>query len=143
MSPAQWAGSTTAGSGLAGGVNGVAADGAKSLSSYGRTRSVRTCGAVAAQCFTTGVLRVTSDVEIPAYQWPDRWEGWLRGVAEARPEAIDSPWCGLIQPFLRLDGSLPEGQLDYPCIRSVDEARRGTEAQLAALAAGDATRRTP
>ena len=139
LAPPLWAGSTETGSGLAGGAEGAAARAATALSSYGNARSVATCGYVATQCLMSGALHVTENGRLQPYLWVEAWQQWVADLANREDAAASvSPWCGLVRSYLKADGTLPEGQLDYPCARGVDETRRGVEATLRALAQGTA-----
>ena len=134
-----WAGDSVEASRLAGGVEGDAAKAARSLSSYGRARSSRTCGDVAAQCFATGLLTVTDPagaIHYKPYQWTRAWRSWFQGIAGSRRHKVEapSPWCTLLTPYLQVDGALPEGQLDYPCAKGVDDTRRAAADLIAQLA---------
>lgn len=131
-----WAG--TLEGGIAGTDEGLAARSARNLGSYGRSRSRQSCGSVAAQCLTGGLLRVTGGASSERQGWNRAWSAWLGTVLQERPEKLASrmPWCGLVQPFLPRGGRLPEGQLDYPCTLGVEETRRGLEESLVLLRAG-------
>jgi hypothetical protein len=138
MAPPIWAGQVRGDAGILGTPDGAASRAAGNLSSYGRARSVSTCGHVATQCFMTGLLKVTGN-HSEAYLWMDKWNDWLVDVSEGisgTPGEEDSAWCELIQPYVTLDGSLPEGQLDYPCAKGVDDTLRAFEDSLRDLASG-------
>ena len=149
--PVSWAGETSSGSRIAGSVEGGAALSAVNLSTYGRSRSLATCANVATQCLVSTFLDVTDPARrvepkdratrgcpagtqdpnpltrrIEAYQWPAVWEAAVAeipSVPRQGPGARLSPWCEQIAPYLVPSGTLPEGQLDYPCARGVEEAR--------------------
>ena len=127
-----WAGETSTSSGLAGGQEALAFRSATSLESYGRARSRSSCGHVASTCMVGGMLGVIGKAGIGAPQWPGEVNRWLDGVAHRRADdqTKPEPWCSLVQPFLPRQGALPEGELDYPCAKGVDDARVAVEAAL-------------
>lgn len=127
-----WAGETGAGSRIAGGTQGLAAQGAMGLSRYGRSRSVSSCGFVATQCFVEELLDVTGDARVEVHQWREAWRRRVSDLASASTH--DSPWCDQIRDYLSPTGDLPEGELDYPCARGVEDARAAVEARIVALA---------
>ena len=97
MAPPIWAGQVQGDAGILGTSDGMAAVAAGNLSSYARARSVSTCGHVAAQCFMTGLLKVTGTYSEP-YLWMDKWNDWLLDVSEGmsgeKGEEM-SPWCDM------------------------------------------------
>ncbi len=128
---AAWAGERGEGSRVAGGSAGLAAESARSLERYGGARGLAACQAVAAECLVEEMLRVTGDASLERHQWRERWRARVEALA-AGGEA--SPWCEAVRPYLHPNGDLPEGELDYPCTKGVDEARRAVEARVVALA---------
>lgn len=141
LAPFGWAGETEVGSGIAGGEEGHAARSAQNLDSYGRSRSRTSCGYVASQCFVTGLLGVMGKPGAEPYQWRAGWSTWYGELVRARPQDLESssPWCGLVHPFLPRSGALPEGQLEYPCAKGVDDTRMAVEQVLAGLTHAAAT----
>ncbi|MFH1466855.1 MAG: hypothetical protein ABIO70_20900 [Pseudomonadota bacterium] len=133
--PAQWAGETAPGSGIAGGTDGLAAVGAGNLSSYGRQRSKASCGHVALQCFGGQLFEVLSR-EYQYYEWREEWIRRLSDLAATPPRDVEgySPWCQLVHPYMSMGGQLPEGQLDLPCAIGVDETLRTLDASIQQLA---------
>ena len=86
----------------------------------------------------TGLLKTTGSGK-EAYLWMDIWKTWLKNVSQGRDGTQndeESAWCDMIQPYVTLDGSLPEGQLDYPCAKGVDDTLRAFEDSLRELASG-------
>lgn len=144
LSPQAWAGETTVGSGVAGGREGAAADAADGLSSYGRAHSVATCGYVATQCFATGLLGIVGDSRLEPFVWEREWSGWVDRMGRDAPRGTGSekesfsPWCDLVRPYISPDGALPEGKLEYPCAKGVDDTRIAYERALVQIAAGSA-----
>jgi hypothetical protein len=138
LTGATWAGELS-GRPLAGSLDGQAVLSAQALGTYGGTRSLRSCSAVATQCFTATMLEVIQDPDLRRQQWLDAWqERVVRPGAEqgesCAAERTESPWCELVRPYLSVDGILPEGQFDYPCAKGVEDARMATEEALRALA---------
>lgn len=135
LGPFAWAGETEVGSGIAGGPEGAAFRSAENLDSYGRSRSRTSCGFVASQCFVTGLMGVLGKPGAEPYQWRSGWGAWYADLVRARPQDLEtsSPWCGLVHPFLPRSGALPEGQLEYPCAKGVDDTRVAVEQVLQAL----------
>ena len=135
--PVEWAGQSGPGLVLGGDRDAaLAVVGARALSSYGRARSTHTCGHVATQCFVTGLLAVAGGSgEVSG--WRSRWASWVGRMAGGQAGRMEetNPWCRLVQPYLRADGSLPEGQLDFPCARGVADTRTAVEAALFGLGA--------
>lgn len=137
-----WAGETTDGSRLAGGIRGAAASAAVSLSTYGGSRSQETCANVAAQCFVSLLLEnVRSDPPPARYLWPVEWARSVAAVSSrtggrgGEPRAALTPWCEIVAPYLVPNGTLPEGQLDFPCAKGVDEQRARIAATIKGIAA--------
>jgi len=142
VSAFDWAGEADLGEGVAGGRTGLAAKAAHNLGSYGRARSVETCGYAATQCLTAGLLEVTGDRTGDRQDWSRLWSGWMTRLVRARPRELEQtdPWCALIHPYLPRAGRLPEGQLDFPCAKGVDDVRQAVEDSLNELAVGAADR---
>lgn len=111
--------------GVGGDTQGLAVQAAENLGSYGQSRSRTTCGYVATQCFASAMLGVLKDNRPGPYR-VDAWRNWLQRAVDAPPRTL-SPWCRLIQPYMSRDGTLPEGQLDYPCAMGIDETRAAFE----------------
>ncbi len=138
-----WAGETTDGSRLAGGIRGTAASAAVNLSTYGGSRSQETCADVAAQCFVSLFLDDVKQETPPArYLWPEEWARSVAAVSSrtgggggGAARATLTPWCEIVAPYLVPSGALPEGQLDYPCAKGVDEQRARIAAVVKAAAA--------
>ena len=135
-SPPLWAGERGAGSGIAGGDRGAAVRAAQALGTYGRNRSTTTCGQVAAACFAGELLSVLDEHRGERHLWRTHWQRRVADVARVPPQEVRSPWCRLVRPYLHEDGSLPEGEFDFPCALGVENARQQLEDQLAVLAAG-------
>lgn len=131
-----WAGEFGAGSGIAGGPDGGAYLAAEALGTYGRNRSTSTCAQVAAQCFAGELLTVLADGRTETHEWRAAWRRKVAEIPRVRPGEVRSPWCRLIRPYLQEDGSLPEGEFDFPCALGVDRARQQLENQIAQLATG-------
>ena len=123
IAPPVWAGSTSPTYKIAGGTKGPAGEAASSLSRYGRTRSRSTCGYASAQCIAGLMVEVMGEPDNQPSQWKSRLERSVIDVAQMRMRDIEEqkPWCRLVQPYLGLNGELPEGQLDFPCAKGVDE----------------------
>ncbi len=135
LAPPLWAGELASGSGIAGGEGGAAVRAAEALGAYGRNRSSSTCGYVAVQCFSGELMSVLSDSDYEVYQWRDEWRRRVRDLPSRRQDEI-SPWCRLVRPYIREDGTLPEGEFDYPCALGVDQARGRIENSIQSLAQG-------
>jgi len=137
--PFDWAGEYEPTRSIAGGPKGLATRAAESLRSYGRARSVESCGHVASVCFGSGLLSVIGDASHERQDWSGEWTEWLSDLTRARPRDLNktAPWCALIHPYLPRAGRLPEGQLDFPCAKGVDDARAQVELTLSALATGE------
>jgi hypothetical protein len=125
-SPKTWAGETAPASRIAGGSpgNGLAATAASNLSTYGRSRSLNTCGHAAVQCFTALMLESMGTEGTERYEWRDIFSDKMRELASEDKEDVAprfGPWCEVIYPYLSTDG-LPEGKIDYPCAKGVQEA---------------------
>ncbi len=132
-----WAGQSVPGSKIAGGVTGAAAQSAAALVEYGRNRSSATCGRVAVQCFVRKMLDVTGDPSLGPQLWPETWKRRVDDLSRASSDDLaDEPWCRVIRPFLPVDGRLPEGELDYPCVVGVTEARERVARAVNRFAAG-------
>jgi len=130
-----WAGELSSGSGVAGGESGAAVRAALALGTFGHNRSSSTCGYVAVQCFAGELLDVLSDRRLESHQWAEQWRRRVRGLPSQRAAEI-SPWCRLVQPYIREDGTLPEGEFDFPCALGVEESRQRTEGMIRTIAAG-------
>ena len=125
-SPKSWAGETAPASRIAGGSpgNGLAATAASNLSTYGRSRSLNTCGHAAVQCFTALMLESMGTEGTERYEWRDIFADKMRELASEDKEDVAprfGPWCEVIYPYLSTDG-LPEGKIDYPCAKGVQDA---------------------
>ncbi len=125
-SPKAWAGETAPASRIAGGSygNGLAVTAASNLSTYGRSRSVNTCGHAAIQCFTALMLESMGSEGTERYEWRDIFADKMRELSSEDKEDVAprfGPWCEVIYPYLSTDG-LPEGKIDYPCAKGVQEA---------------------
>jgi hypothetical protein len=141
--PRVWAGEILSGSRIAGGVAaerersdaaGAAATSADRLSRVGRARSLSTCGYVATQCFGELMMSVTGDRSLEPYQWLRTWNRKIDWLTGAKSRELDGlPWCQLVQPYLRDDLELPEGELDYPCAKGVLDTKQAMESALADL----------
>ncbi|MCB9670654.1 MAG: hypothetical protein H6736_18385 [Alphaproteobacteria bacterium] len=131
-----WAGESGAGSGIAGGPQGAAVLAAEALGTYGRNRSTSTCSQVASQCFAGELLTVLAEHRTESHRWRDLWRRRVADIPRVKPGEVHSPWCRLVRPYLQEDGTLPEGEFDFPCALGVDQARKQVEGQIAALAAG-------
>lgn len=147
VSPQEWAGSVqktgpdgTVDARVTGSLSGIAALAAQDLSGYGRSSSMAACGSIATQCFTPMLLEdLRAGRPVPSY-WvgaaKDRWPAPQRRDIYISPEKGDrfpippNPWCEIILPYLPQEGALPEGQLDYPCARGVEDTRLRIEAAL-------------
>ena len=94
---------------------------------------------MATVCFGSGLLTVIGEPSSEKQDWSRQWSEWLSGLVRARPRdlAKTSPWCSLVHPYLPRAGRLPEGQLDFPCAKGVDDARAQIEMTLSALSTGD------
>ena len=57
-------------------------------------------------------------------------------TSQAKPYEIDSvrPWCSLVQPYLGQSGILPEGQIDFPCAKGVDDSQQNAISAIGKLA---------
>jgi hypothetical protein len=58
------------------------------------------------------------------YEWRDIFSDKMRELASEDKEDVAprfGPWCEVIYPYLSTDG-LPEGKIDYPCAKGVQEA---------------------
>lgn len=135
-----WAGATETGSLLAGGQRGLATQGAENLSAVGRSHSANACGHVAAQCFTAIMLETMGESKVRPYEWSREWSRRVGSILSSRSrevvsETAQSPWCSLIKPYMSPDNSLPEGQIDYPCARGVEDARQDVARVLATFSA--------
>ncbi|MFM2247857.1 MAG: hypothetical protein RL071_3932 [Pseudomonadota bacterium] len=146
-----WAGTGTRNSQLAGGPDGTAQKSALALSSVGKARSINSCGHVAAQCMVAGMLDVMGQDRYRAYEWSTAWNRDVLALVnpdsrggDGRVSVMnDSPWCGLIQPFVSRDGRLPEGQLDYPCAFGVEETRTAIYNSIRTISAGRVAETAP
>ena len=69
-------------------------------------------------------------------EWKSLLERTVIRTAQMRALEIEreNPWCRLVQPYLGLNGELPEGQLDYPCAKGVDEAYQNAVGAMETLA---------
>ena len=136
IAPPVWAGSTSATYKIAGGRKGPAGEAASSLSRYGRTRSRSTCGYASAQCIAGLMVEVMGDSSNQPSQWKTRLERTVIDTAQMRMRDIEEqrPWCRLVQPYLGLNGELPEGQLDFPCAKGVDETYNNAVQAMETLA---------
>lgn len=135
--PPVWAGTAGKTTKIAGDVDGVAAEAAMSLTRYGRTRSRATCGYAAAQCFASLMLEVMGKKENQPSEWNVRFGMLVKDTRQTLPRDLEesNPWCSLVQPYMGADGILPEGQLDFPCAKGVDDAQQNAEAAIEQLVA--------
>ena len=133
--PPVWAGTAGKTTKIAGDIDGVAAKSAMSLTRYGRTRSRATCGYAAAQCFASLMLEVMGKRENQPSEWNVRFDQLVKTTKQTLPRELEevNPWCSLVQPYMGSDGILPEGQLDFPCAKGVDDAQQNAEAALVEL----------
>ena len=147
VSPQEWAGSVqktgpdgTVDTRVTGSPAGIAALAAQDLSTYGRMSSMSACGAIATQCFTPMLMEdLRAGRPVPSY-WigaaKDRWPAPQRREIYVNPDKGSrfpippNPWCEIILPYLPQEGALPEGQLDYPCARGIEDTRLRIEAAL-------------
>ena len=147
VSPQEWAGSVekdgpdgTVDVRVTGSAKGIAALAAQDMSGYGRMSSMAACGSIATQCFTPMLLEdLRAGRPVPSY-WvgaaKDRWPAPQRRDIYVSTEKgtkypiPPNPWCEIILPYLPQEGALPEGQLDYPCARGVEDTRLRIEAAL-------------
>ena len=104
---------------------------------YGGTRSRTTCGYVAAQCFASLMVETMGDRGNEPSEWKVTFEKSIQSTAQMFPTELQqaNPWCRLVQPYINSSGSLPEGQLDYPCAKGVDDARENALSAIAQLIA--------
>ena len=116
LAPPVWAGDTTSTSKIAGGSDGPAAEAARSLSRYGRTRSRGTCGYAAAQCIASLMIDVMGETNNQPSEWKSLLERTVIRTAQMRALEIEqeNPWCRLVQPYLGLNGELPRGTAGLP-----------------------------
>lgn len=151
VSPQAWAGSAKSSaakdeateSRIAGGLDGIAAMAAIDLSSYGRMSSMAACGAVAAQCFVPMLLEDLHNNRPAASYWIgaalDHRPSLLRPISYTTQDSkrtlpiAPNPWCELVLPYLPKEGALPEGQLDYPCARGIEDTRVRVENYMQTL----------
>jgi hypothetical protein len=133
--PPVWAGTAGKTTKIAGDIDGVAAKSAMSLTRYGRTRSRATCGYAAAQCFASLMLEVMGKIENQPSEWNVRFNQLIKTTKQTLPRELEeaNPWCSLVQPYMGSDGILPEGQLDFPCAKGVDDAQQNANAALVQL----------
>ena len=110
---------------------------ARSLSTYGQSRSRETCANVAAECFVSLLLDVTQAPATERYQWPRAWAAAVDALPGDRDVRGRSPWCEAIVPYLSPGGVLPEGQLDYPCAAGVEEQRQRISVTVQKLSRGE------
>lgn len=131
-----WSGENGAGSGLAGGPDGAAVRAAEALGAYGRNRSTATCRQVATQCFAGELVSTLGENRTERHRWAAAWRRKVADISRVAANEVTSPWCRLVRPYLQEDGSLPEGEFDFPCALGVDQARRQLEGRIAVLASG-------
>lgn len=120
-----WAGGPGEGDDDSGSV-GQAVQAVNNMTTFGGSRSRRTCGHVATQCFTSLMLEVTGTEFLESYQWHDRWVSEVDKLARSRPNTRAErygPWCDLVYPYLTAEGVVTEGNIDYTCRSGVDNAR--------------------
>jgi hypothetical protein len=98
-----------------------------------------------------GMLDVMGQDRYRAYEWSTAWNRDVLALVnpdsrggDGRVSVMnDSPWCGLIQPFVSRDGRLPEGQLDYPCAFGVEETRTAIYNSIRTISAGRVAETAP
>lgn len=137
IAPPVWSGDTTKTSRIAGDLEGPAAKSAQNLSSYGGARSRTTCGYVAAQCFASLMVEVMGDDNNQPSEWQTEFTNAVTEISRQLPEDVakKDPWCRQVKPYLGSGGILPEGQLDFPCAKGVNEAQQNAVTALDTLIA--------
>jgi hypothetical protein len=136
LAPPVWAGDTDLKHKIAGALDGPAATAANNLSRYGRTRSRSSCSYASAQCFASLAVEVMGDTANQPSEWQSQLESKIIDASREKTYNIDTkrPWCALVHPYLGLSGILPEGQIDYPCAKGVDDAQQNAIVAIGKLA---------
>ena len=70
-------------------------------------------------------------------EWKVSFGKSIQKTAQLFPTELEkeNPWCRLVQPYMSPTGALPEGQLDYPCAKGVDDARENALSAMERLIA--------
>ena len=82
-------------------------------------------------------MEVLADEKNYPHRWRDLWTERVAGIPTwDRQTLTDKPWCRIIKPYLSEDGTLPEGQLDFPCALGIDQTRQRFEEVIVGMASG-------
>ncbi|MEC8380307.1 MAG: hypothetical protein VXZ96_08295 [Myxococcota bacterium] len=138
LAPPVWAGDTNSTSRIAGDKDGPAVNAVQSLSRYGRPRSRSTCGYAASQCFASLMVDVMGTDSNQPSEWQVKLDQAILDIRQTRPQELEqtNPWCKHVQPYMGISGDLPEGQIDYPCAKGVDDAQQNAMLAIVDLSRG-------